>query len=163
MRVRRGSNKNHLQSSCSSFVIKRHIKTQQQFILQEELNICKREITCLVDSLRDFLKTFGQASKRTQIPLPKPRVEIGSTKSKDNLFAHYYNDIIGIPNRQIHLYFRFGNNNTCVFSLEKFELHSNQFILTEIVNLYHREFHHLYTNQYYVANKCEIFQSNYNV
>ena len=41
--------------------------------------------------------------------------------------------------RQIRLSFRFGNNNYCVFSLKKFELHGNQFILTEIVNLNHRE------------------------
>ena len=127
------------------------------------MNISKRELTCLVDNLRDFLKTFDQASKCIQIPLPKPNVEIGSAKSKDNLFVHHYNDIIEHPNRQIRLSFRFGNNNSCVFSLKKFELHGNQFILTEIVNLNHREIHHLYKNRYYVANKCEIIESNYNV
>ena len=75
------------------------MKTQQRYILQEEVNISKRELTCLVDSLRDFLKTFDQASKCIQIPLLKPKVEIGSTKSKDNLLAHYYYDIIQHPNR----------------------------------------------------------------
>ena len=128
------------------------------------MNISKRELICLVvDNLRDVLKTSDQASKCIQIPLPKPKVEIGSTKSKDNLFAHHYNDIIEHPNRQIRLSFRFRNNNFCVFSLKKFELHGNQFILTEIVNLNHREIHHLYKNRYYVANKCEIIESNYNV
>ena len=77
--VSRGSNK-------KSFAIKLFqfgdLKTQQRYILQEEVNISKRELTCLVDSLRDFLKTFDQASKCIQIPLPKPKVEIGSTKSK---------------------------------------------------------------------------------
>ena len=73
----------------------------------------------------------------------EPKVEIGSTKSKDNLFAHYYNDIIEHPNRQFPLSFRFGNNNSCVISIKKFELHGNQFILTEIVNLNYREVHHL--------------------
>ena len=91
VRVSRGSNK-------KSFAIKlfqfSDIKTQQRYILQEEVNISKKELTCLVDNLRDFLKTFDQASKCIQIPLPKPEVEIGSTESKDNLFAHYYNDII---------------------------------------------------------------------
>ena len=159
-RVGRGSNK-------KSFAIKLFqicdIKTQQRYILQEEVNISKRELTRLVENLRDFLKTFHQASKCIQIPLPKPKVEIGSTKSKDNLFAHNYNDIIEHPNRQIRLSFRFGNNNSCVFFLKKIELHGNQFILTEIVNLNHREIHHLYKNRYYVANKCEIIESNYNV
>ena len=124
------------------------------------MNITKTELTCLVDSLRDFLKTFDQASKCIQVPLPKPQVEFGSTKSEDNLFAHYYNDIIEHPNRQIRLSFRFGNNNSCVFSIKKFELHGNQFILTENVNLNHREIHHLYKNRYHFANKCEIIESN---
>ena len=160
VRVSKGSTK-------KSFAIKLFqfcgLETEQRYILQEEVNISKRELTYLVDSLRDFLETFDQASNCIQIPRPKPKIEIGSTKSKDNLFAHHYNDIIEHPNRQIRLSFRFGNNNSCVFSLKKFELHGNQFILTEIVNLNHREIYHLYKNRYYVANKCEIIESNYNV
>ena len=152
MRVNRGSNK-------KSFAIKffrfRDLKTKQRYILQEEVNISKRELTRLVDSLCDFFETFDHSSKCIQIPRPKLKVEIGSTKSKDNLFFHYYNDIIEHPNRQLRLSFRFGKNNSCVFSIKKYELHGNQSILTEIVNLYHREIHHLYENRYYVANKCE--------
>ena len=125
--------------------------------------ISKGELTSLVESLRDFLETFDHASKCLQVPLQKPKVEIGSTKSKDNLFAHHYNDIIQHPNRQIRLSFRFGNNKYRVFSIEKFKLHGNQFDRTEIVNLNHREIHHLYKNQHYVANKCEIFESSYDV
>ena len=116
---------------------------QQRYILQEEVNISERELTSLVDSLLDFLKSFDDAGKCIQVPLPKPKIKIGSTKSKDNLFVQYYNDIIEHPNRQIHLPFRFGNNNSCVFSIKKFELHGNRFILTEIVQLSHRENHHL--------------------
>ena len=63
-------------------------------MLQEEVNIPRRELTCLVDSRRDFLITIDQARKFIQIRLPKPKIKIGSTKSKDNLFAHYYSDII---------------------------------------------------------------------
>ena len=87
VRVSRGSNK-------KSFAIKLFqscdLKTQQRYILHEEVNISKRELTTLVDSLPDFFKTFDQASKCIQISLPKPNVEIGSTKSKDSLFAHYH-------------------------------------------------------------------------
>ena len=90
------------------------------------MNISNRELTCLVDNLRDFLKTFDQASRCIRIPLPMPKVEIGSTKSKGNLFAHYYNDIIEHPNRQIRLSFQFGNNNSGVFSFKKVELHGKQ-------------------------------------
>ena len=160
MRVSRDSNKIFFGIKLFQFC---HLKTQQRYILQEGVNSSKRQLTCLVDNLCVFRKTFDQASKCIQIPLPKPKVETGSTKSKDNFFTHYYNDIIEHPNRQIRISFRFGNNNSWVFPPEMFELHSNQFIFTEIVNLDHRAIHHLYKNRYYVANKCEIIESNYNV
>ena len=160
VRVSRSSNKKSFAIKLFQFC---DLKTQQRYILQEEVNISQRELTCLVDNLRNFLKLFDQASKCIQIRLPKPKVEIGSTKSKDNLCAHYYNDIIEHPNRQIRLSFRFVNNNSCVLLLKKFELHGNQFIRTEIFNLNHREIHHLEKNRYYAANKCEIIENNYNV
>ena len=129
-------------SKIKSFAIKLFqfcdLKTQQRYIVQEEVNISKRELTRLVDSLRNFLNTFDHDSECIQIPLPKPKIEIRYTKSKDNLFPHYYNDIIEQPNRQSRLSFRFGNNNSCVFSIKKFELQVSQFIPTEIVNLHHR-------------------------
>ena len=157
VRVSKGSNK-------KSFAIKLFqlcdLKIQQLFILQEEVNVSKRELSCVVDDLRDFLKTFDQASKCIHILLPEPKFEIWSTKSKDILFAHYYNDIIEHRNRHFRLSFWFGNNNSCVFSLKKVELQGNQLILTDIVNFNHREIHHLYKNRYYVANKCEIIESN---
>ena len=128
MRVSRGSSKKSSAIKLFQFC---DLKTRQRYSLQEAVNNCKRELTCVVDKLRDFLKTFDQASKCIQIPLLKPKVEIGSTKSKDNLFALHYNDIIEHPNRQIRLSFRFGNHNSCVFSLKKVELQGNQFLLTE--------------------------------
>ena len=160
VRVSRGSDKKSFAIKFFQFC---DLKTQQRYVLQEEVNISKRDLTCLVDNLRAYLETFDKASRCIQIPLPKPKVEIGSTKSKDNLFARHYNDIIEHPNRQIRLSFSFGKNNSCVFSLKKFELRGNKSTLTEIVNLNHRENHHLFKNRYYVANKCEIIESNYNV
>ena len=145
VRVSRGSNKKLFAIKLFQFC---GLKTQQRYILQEEKNISKRELTYLVDSLRDFPETFDHANKCIQIPLPKLKLEIGSTKSKDNLFAPQYNDIIEHPNRQIRLSFRFGNNNSCVFSVGKLELHRNHFIPTEFANLYHHQFHHLHKNRY---------------
>ena len=152
VRVSRGSNKKSFAIKLFQFC---NLMTQLRYILQEEVNISKRESSCLVNNLGDFLKTFDQASKCIQIPLPEPKVDIGSTKSKDNLFDHYYNDIIEHFSRQIRLSFRFGNNNSCVFSLKKIELQGNQFLLTETVNLNHREFHHLYKYRYYVAKSVK--------
>ena len=60
VRVSRGSNKKSFAIKLSQFC---YLKTQQRYILQEEVNISKRELTCLVDNLRDYLKTFDQASK----------------------------------------------------------------------------------------------------
>ena len=136
-----------------------NLKKQQRYILQEEVNISKRDLTCLVDSLCGRLKTFDHAIKCVQIPLPKPKVEIGSTKSEDNLFAYYYYDIIELPHRQNRLSFRFANNNSCVFSMEKFDLHGNQFLLTQFVNINQRENHNLYKNRYYV--RCEQMWNNW--
>ena len=138
-------------------------KLEQRFILKEEVSISKNEIESLLDSLGEFLKAFDQANKVSQIPLPKPKFEIGFTKAKDKLFSHCYKDIVEHLNRQIRLSFRFEKNNNCVFSIKKFEHYGNQFILTEVVNLGYREIKHLYKNRYFVAYKCDIFQSNYNV
>ena len=160
VRVSKGSNK-------KSFAFKVFLfcdsKLEQRFILQEEVNISKNEIDSLLDSLGEFLKAFDQANKVSQIPLPKPKFEVGFTRAKDELFTHCYKDIVAHLNRQIRLSFRFEKNKTCVFSIKKFEQYGDQFILTEFVNLGYREIKHLYKNQFFVAYKCDIFESNYNV
>ena len=96
-------------------------KLQQRFILKEEVSISKKEIEPLLDSLDEFFKALEQAKKVSQIPLPRPKFEIGFTKAKDELFAHCYTDIVEHLNRQIRLSFRFEKNNTCVFTIKKFE------------------------------------------
>ena len=138
-------------------------KIQQPFILKEELSISKKEIQSLLDSSGEFLKAFDQANQVSQVPLPKPKIEIGFTKAKDELFSHCYKDIVEHLNRQIKLSFRFQKNKTCVFSIKKVEQYGDQFILTEVVNLSYREIKHLYKNRFFVAYKCDFFESNYNV
>ena len=131
-------------------------------ILQEVVNKSKRELTSLVDNLRDFLKTFDHASKCLQIPLPKPKVQIGSTKSKDILFAHYYNDIIEHPNRQIRLSLRPGINNSCVFSIKKFELPESIYSYRNCQpwpSPYSPSLHEPFLR----CKHCEVIESNYDV
>ena len=53
MRVSTGSNKKPFAIKLFQFC---NLKTQKRYVRQEEVNISKREITSLVDSLRDFLK-----------------------------------------------------------------------------------------------------------
>ena len=84
-----------------------HSKLQQRFNLKDEVSISKNEIESLLDSLGEFLNAFDQANKVSQIPLPKPKIEIGFTKAKDELFTHCYKDLVEHLNRKIRILFRF--------------------------------------------------------
>ena len=85
VRDSKGSNKEFFSFKLFQFC---DLKTRQLYI-QKEVNISRRELNCSIDSLRIFLKTFDHAGKCIQNSLPQPKVEFGSTSSKDNLFAHY--------------------------------------------------------------------------
>ena len=104
VRVSKGSNKKSFAIKVFHFC---DSKLLQQLILKEEVSICKKEIESLLDSLGDFLEAFDQANKVSQIPIAKPKIEIGFTKEKDELFSHCYKDIVEQLNRQIRLSFRF--------------------------------------------------------
>ena len=158
--VSKGSNKKSFAFKVFRFP---DSKLQQRLILKEEGSISKTELEFLLDSLGEFFKTFDQANKVSQIPLPKPKFEIGFAKAKNELFSHCYKDIVEHLNRQIRLLFRFEKNKTSVFSIKKFEHYGDQFIPTGVVNLGYREIKHLYKNRFFVAYKCDIFESNYNV
>ena len=160
VRVSKGSNKKSFAFKVFHFC---DSKLQQRFFLKEKVSISKNEVKSLLDSLGEFLEAFDQANKISQIPLPKPKFEIGFTKAKDELFIHCYKDIVEHSNTKIRLSFRFEKNETYVFSIKKFEHYGDQFILTEVVNLGYREIKHLYKNRFFVAYKCNIFQSNYDV
>ena len=106
VRVSKGSNKKSFAFKVFHFC---DSKLQQRFILEEEVSIFKKANKSLLDSLGEFLKAFDQANKVSQIPLPKPKFEIGFTKAKDEVFTHCYKDIAEHLNRQIRLSFRFEN------------------------------------------------------
>ena len=116
VRVSKGSNKKSFPFKVFHF---RDSKLQQRFVLKQEVSIPEKEIESLLDSLGEFLKAFAQANKVSQIPLPKPKFEMGFTKAKDELFSHCYTDIVDHLNRHIRLLFWFEKNKTCVFSIKK--------------------------------------------
>ena len=157
VRVSKGSNKKSLAFRVFHFS---DLKLQQRFILKEEVSISKKETESLLDSLGKLLKAFDQANIVSQIPLPKPKFEIGFTKAKNELFSHCYMEIIEHLNRQIRFSFQSERNKTCVFSIKKFEHYGDQFIFTDVVDLGYREIKHLYKNRFFVAYKCDIFESN---
>ena len=134
-------------------------KLQQRCFLKKEVSISKKESETLLDGFGELLKAFDQTNKVSQIPLPKPKFEIGFTKAKDELFTHCYKDIVEHLNRQIRLSFRFEKKKTCVFSNKKFEQYGDQFILTEVVNLVYCEIKHLYKNRFSVAYMCDILRA----
>ena len=126
--------------SKSSFL---QFKVTSAFFSQGRSQHFQKQIESLLDGLGDFFKAFDQANKLSQIPLPEAKFEIGLTKAKDELFSHCYKDIVEPLNRQIRLSFRFEKNKTSVFPVKKFEQYGDQFIPTDVVNLNHREIHHL--------------------
>ena len=112
VRVSKGSNKKSIAFKVFHFC---DLKLQQRFILQEEVNISKKEIKSLLDSLGESLKALDQANKVSQIPLPRPKFEIGLIKAKDELFSHCYKDIVEHLNRQIRLSFPFEKKQDASF------------------------------------------------
>ena len=91
VRVRREPNKESFAFKVSHFC---DSKLRQRFILKEEVSFSKNKIESLLDRLGEFLKAFHQANKVSQIPLPKPKIRIGFTEAKDELFSHCYKDIV---------------------------------------------------------------------
>ena len=66
------------------------VKTQQRYILQEEeVNISKKELTGLVDNLRDFLKILIKLASVYNFPYrsPKLRLDLQGQKTISLLIA----------------------------------------------------------------------------
>ena len=139
------------------------MKNEPRFILEEEVSVSLKEPAAKLNTLRQFFKQYDKTVKFPALyPLHKPKQEIG-TLFKDELFAHYFQDIKEHCNRQICLSFRFELNNKCCFPIKKFKIFREQNVLTEIFNLRHCEVYSFYKNRYYIASKCGIFDSNYDV
>ena len=160
VRVSKGSNKKIFAFKLFQFC---DLKNQQRFILEEEVSVSLKELAAILNTLRQFLKQYDSAAKFPLYPLAKPKEEIGFTLFKDELFAHYFQDIKEHCNRQIRLSFRFERNKECCFSIKKFQIVGEQNVLTEIINLRHCEVYSLYKNRNYIASKCGIFDSNYDI
>ena len=141
-----------------------NLKIQQRVIFEEEVSVSLNELAAILNILRQYLKQYDKAVKFPSLhPLLKPEQEIGFTLLKDELFPHRFQDIKGHCNRQIRLSFRFERNMECCFFIKKFQIVAEQNVPTEIINLRHCEVHSLDRNQYYIASKCGIFASNYDI
>ena len=141
-----------------------NLKNQQRLILVEEVAVSLKKFAAVLNTLRQFLKQYDKTDKFPALYfLPKPKQEIGFTLFKDELFAHYFQDIKENCNRQIPLSFRFERNKECYFSIKKLQIVGEQNVLTESINLRNCRVHSLYKNCYYIASKCGVFDSSYNI
>ena len=140
------------------------MKNQQRFILEEEVSLSLNDVPAILNTLRQFLKQYDKTVKLAALYLlPKPKHEIGYTLFKDEVFAQCFQDIEEQCNRQIRLSFCFERNKECCFFIKKFQIVDEQNVLTEIINLRHCEVHSRYKNYYYIASKCRITDSNYDI
>ena len=156
VQVCRGSNKKSFAIKLCHFC---DSKRQQRYILQKVVIISKTELTCLVDSLRDFLKNLIKLASAYRFPYRSPqlRMDLQSQKTISLFFTIAISlniqkvEFLYRSNleRTIHAYFQSKSLNYTVinFFFQKLELN-------------HREIHLFYKNRYYVANKCEIIECN---
>ena len=150
VRVSKGSNKKIFVFKLFQFC---KLNNQQRLILEVEVSVSLRELAAILNTLRQFLKRYDKTVKFPALySLPKPKQEISFTLFKDELFAHYFQDIKEHCNRQIRLSFRFECNKECCFSIKKFQIVGEQNVLTEIINLRQCEVHSLHKNCYYIAS-----------
>ena len=99
----------------------------------------------MVNNLRDFLKTFDQANESLQIPLPKPEIEIWSTKSTKLSLLITTKISLNIQRDKFKYLAVSKITNVARFSsiIEKYKLRGNPSILTEVGNRDHRKIFHL--------------------
>ena len=99
------------------------------------MSVSLKELAAILNTLRQFLKQYDKTvSFPALYTLPNSKQEIGFTLFKDELFSHYFQDIKEHCNRQIRLSFRFERNKECCFSSKKFQVVSEQDVLTKIIN-----------------------------
>ena len=137
------------------------MKNQQKFILEEEASVSIKELEAIFNTLRQFMKQYDKTVKFPALNLlPKPKQD---TLFKDELFAHFFQDNKGHCNNQVRFSFRPERNRVCCFSIKEFQIVGKHSVLERIINLQHCEVHSLYKSHYYIASKCEIFDSNYDI
>ena len=157
--VAKDPTKSLLHSKCFNFEIQSY---SNNLVSRKKSASPQKEIESLLDSLGDFLEAFDQVKKVSQIPLPKPKFEVGFTKAKDELFTHCYKDIVEHFNTQIRLSFRFEKNKTCVFPSKSLNITViNSFLHNFSTRVTEKPI--ISTRIDFFAYKCNIFEINYNV
>ena len=160
VRVKKGSNKKPLAFKVFYFC---DSKLQQRFVLKEEVSISKKDIESLLDKLGYIVKAFDQANKVLQIPLRKLKFGIGFTKAKDELFSHRYRDIVEHLNKQFRLSFLFEKNKTCVFFIKNLNFTMINSFLQKLSTWVTTKSNTSLKTVFFVAYKCDIFLSSFDI
>ena len=90
-----------------------NLKNQQGLILEEKVSVSLHEPAVILNTLRQFWKQYDKAVKFPLCPLAKVKQAIGYTLFKDEIFAHYFQDIKEHWNRQTRPSFRSERNKEC--------------------------------------------------
>ena len=127
------------------------------------MSIYRKQNVGLAVSFRVLLKAYEKAINAAQFPLPRPKIENGSTLSKENLFAYCCKDIGEHFSSQKGLIFLSEQNNKRVFFIMKFNFHERQLILAELLNINYHEIYSPHKNGYLIGYNCGLCESNYDI
>ena len=58
-----------------------------------EVPVPLRDLAAILNTPHQFLKQYDKAINFPLYPLPKPKQDVGFTLFKDELFAHYFQDL----------------------------------------------------------------------
>ena len=124
--VSEASNKSLFHSKCFFLAI----QSYSSVLFSRKKSAFPKKTESVLDSLGEFLKAFDQANKVSQFPLPKPKFEIGFTKTKYKLFSHCYKNLVELLNRQFSSLFRFETNKA--FSIKNFEQYGDKLFVKKL-------------------------------
>ena len=91
------------------------------------------------------------------------QAEIRSPLTKEGSLAYCYKCFRENSTIQVRLYFSFEQNNNCVFSIRKIEIHRDQLIPAKISNINYHKIHSFYENRYLIGYKRGVRESNYDI
>ena len=160
LRVSRRFNKKSFAIKLFQFSIYWHsnvISSEKKWLYPKENSVVSSTVCA------SFSKLLIKVASAYRFPYRSPKLRLDLQNQKSISLLITITISLNMQIDKIVYPFDLEKNNSCIFSIKKFELHGNHFILTEIVRLDHREIHYLCKNRYYVANKCQIIESIYDV
>ena len=109
VRVSRGSNKNKIATKFFAFC---DIKTQQRYILKDEISISRKKIVVLLNNLRDFLKPTNKPTNPHRSLFRDPKSKLTLDCQQTTTFVAVIKTFENIPTTNSQIRFFFVSNKT---------------------------------------------------